>query len=70
MYFLLRLPPTPRPRFFSRWHYSNKVGEDVPAIAARYDEDGDLKSATRMTAAHSAERGLITSAKLTVSGGE
>ncbi|CAM9159620.1 unnamed protein product [Ectocarpus sp. 12 AP-2014] len=40
------------------------------AIVARYDEEGELKSATRLRAVEGAREGMITDAKLTVSGGE
>ncbi|CAM9506564.1 unnamed protein product [Ectocarpus sp. 12 AP-2014] len=39
------------------------------AIVARYDEEGELKSATRLRALECAREGMITDAKLTVSGG-
>ncbi|CAM9717142.1 unnamed protein product [Ectocarpus sp. 6 AP-2014] len=40
------------------------------AIVARYDEEGELKSATRLRALECAREGMITDAKLTASGGE
>lgn len=41
----------------------------VPAIVARFDAEGDLKSAARIKAVHSVREGTVIDAKLTVSGG-
>lgn len=41
----------------------------MPAIVARFDAEGDLKSAARIRALHSVREGTVTDAKLTVSGG-
>eukprot|EP00903_Cladosiphon_okamuranus_P008521 g8183.t3 len=42
----------------------------LPAIVARYDAEGELKSASRFRASEGSREGTITDAKLTVSGGE
>eukprot|EP00752_Nemacystus_decipiens_P008065 g7209.t1 len=49
---------------------SRDARESLPAIVARYDEEGELKSASRFRASEGAREGAITDAKLTVSGGE
>lgn len=41
----------------------------LPAIVARFDAEGELKSASRSRASEGAREGTITDAKLTVSGG-
>ena len=48
-----------------------RQGDDrhVPAIVARFDAKGDLKSAARIRAVHFVREGVVTDAKLTVSGG-
>lgn len=56
------------------WHprsirHSRDGAAVLRAIVARYDEEGELKSATRLRALECAREGKITDAKLTVSGG-
>lgn len=50
-------------------HCSRDERDLLPAIVARYDAEGELKSASRFRASEGAREGTITDAKLTVSGG-